>query len=336
MMIEYMSKGIRRDRCLAIVGMSKSEFYHESAGKKSGRAPTTHTKWRNPKNLEVIMKKNDEVLLEAIHIKLDPDQAKWYHLITDTLKIRGYYLNHKKVYRLMKEYTLLEERPRPIDKTYVKYKRVTPIAPLQSIEMDIKHIWIYEKRKYAFVFTILDTFTRYALHWKVGYSMQCEQIQEAWEYVIANYIQQRSNKVSDIHVTVRSDNGPQFEARSLRAFFNQNNIQHEFTHPYTPEENGHIESFHSILTDALTNDRFSSLEQLETRLIKFYTTYNNDRSHSGTKGIPPSMYWALFDLGKIEVKVDESEKKNHKVWLKVAYQDILTIPGIKKYHYRVI
>ncbi|MFT6336796.1 MAG: hypothetical protein ACJATI_003557 [Halioglobus sp.] len=34
--------------------------------------------------------------------------------------------------------------------------------------MDIKYVWLYEKRKYDFVLTVIDTFTRYVQHWLVG------------------------------------------------------------------------------------------------------------------------------------------------------------------------
>ena len=116
-------------------------------------------------------------------------------------------------------------------------------------------------------------------------------------------------------------------------FFKENQLHQVFTHPYTPEENGHIESFHGILGKALSKDRFTSLSMLEQRLERFYTCYNNERSHSGTKGIPPAKFWALFELNKIEVIPLKKCKVKFK--LNVAYQDILTIPSIYN-DYRVL
>jgi putative transposase len=336
MVRDAMSKGMNRDQCLEIVDLSKNQFYYTQKGTKPGRRPSTITKWRDPKTLIVKEVNNEEVILRAVEIKLDPDHAKWYRLITATLNIRGYYINHKKLFRLMKEYLLLEDRIRPRGKEYVKYRRVSPTQPLKIIEMDIKYIWIYEENKYAFVLTIIDTFTRYVLHWKVGYTMKSEQVKQAWEYIFAQYLQPNRLQLNDIEVEVRNDNGKQFEASLIRSFFEENSVRHQFTRPYTPEENGHVESFHSILTSALEKDKFSSLKQLETRLNKFYTTYNNDRSHSGTKGIPPAKFWALYDLNKLEVIKVNPEKKIIKIKLKVAYQDILTLPGILKHQYRVI
>ncbi len=139
---------------------------------------------------------------------------------------------------------------------------------------------------------------------------------------------------SEIEVEVRSDNGKQLAAKEVKGFFEANHIRHVFTHPYTPEENGHVESFHGILSDALQNDRFTSLPQLELRLNKFYEAYNNDRSHSGTKGIPPAKFWALYEMGHVEVIYKEN--RSAKIIIKVPYQDIITLPGINRYDYRAM
>jgi putative transposase len=44
------------------------------------------------------------------------------------------------------------------------------------IEMDIKYFWIHGTRKYAFVLTTLDTFTRFVLSWDVGYTIKAIQV----------------------------------------------------------------------------------------------------------------------------------------------------------------
>lgn len=331
---EYMSKGLMRDQCLEIVNLSKNQFYYIPNGKRPGKAPSVTTRWRDPQTEIQYEIDNKEVVNKIVEIKLNPDHSNWYRMITITLNILGYFINHKKVYRLMFEHLLLDDEPKIKGKDYVKYRRVAPTKPLQIIEMDIKYVWIYGDRKYAFVLTILDTFTRYVLHWVVGYTMKSEQVKHAWEYVIAEYLQSTNVNLRDVEVEVRTDNGKQFEAKIIRAFFEENNVHHVFTHPYTPEENGHVESFHSILAKALSRDKFDSLSELEKRLDRFYSCYVNDRSHSGTKGVPPAKYWALFDMGKIEVT--PMQHNEIKIRLKVAYQEILSLPDIDKYQYRVI
>jgi transposase InsO family protein len=272
------------------------------------------------------------VVQKIIDIKLNPDQANWYRMICVTLQILGYYINHKKVYRLMREYLLLEKPRKRTGRDFVKYRRVAPHKPLEVIEMDIKYVWIYGSRKYAFILTVIDTFTRYVLHWSVGYSMKSEQVKTVWEYVIANYLQPAGILEKGLDVEIRNDNGRQFNSNLMIDFFKENYLNQVFTHPYTPEENGHIESFHNTLGKALSKDQFITLQQLERRLIKFYTCYNNDRSHSSLKGIAPAKFWALYELDKIEVV--PLEKRRIKFQLNIAYQDILTTPCVNRYDYK--
>lgn len=331
---EYMNQGLKRDHCLELVGMTKNQFYYKSKGTKPGKQKTDTTKWRDPETKIYYDVDNADVVQQIVDLKLDPDHANWYRLITITMQIRGYYINHKKVYRLMFESLLLDEPAKKTGRNFVKFRKIAPTGPLQIIEMDIKYVWIEGKNQYAFVLTILDTFTRYVLSWSAAYSMKKEQIKSAWEYVIAEYIQPNCIDPKYLIIEVRSDNGKQFTAELIKNFFKDNHIAQVFTKPYTPEENGHVESFHSILNKALAMDSFANLSQLENRLERFYRCYANDRSHSGTKGIPPAKFWALFDMDYIEIiplKVNAIKMK-----LKVAYQDILTLPGIDNYQYRVI
>ncbi|MBK7636856.1 MAG: transposase family protein [Saprospiraceae bacterium] len=103
--------------------------------------------------------------------------------------LKGYYINHKKVFRLMREHDLLLKKAKSTGKDYVKHRRIVPTKPLEILEMDIKYIWIKQSRKYAYVLTIIDTFTRYVLCYSVGYSMRTTQVKAAWEFIIATYFQ---------------------------------------------------------------------------------------------------------------------------------------------------
>lgn len=327
-----MAKGLSRDQCLSIVGLTKNQFYYRPTGKKPGRRPTETTIWRDPKTLLRYELDNREVVSKIIEIKLDPDQTNWYRMIASTIAIMGYYINHKKVYRLMQTYVLLEVAKRRTGRKFVQYRTIIPKGPLRVLEMDIKQVYVHGTQRKAYIFTVIDTYTRYVLHWDVGYHMTSHQVKHVWEYIVATYIQPMGVNIGELLIEARSDNGKQFNCALMADFFASNHIDHVFTHPYTPEENGHVESFHGIISKALKSDRYEDLLDLERRLIRFYECYNNDRSHSGTKGVPPAKFWALHDLNKIDLI--PLEKNKARIELKVAYQDILLQPGIHKYQYR--
>jgi putative transposase len=329
-----MGVGLSRDKCLDITGLSKHQFYRPVCSKKPGRQGSETTRYKDPLTSAEQEVDNERVLEQIIEIKSQPNLPNWYRMITRHLQLAGYYINHKKVYRLMEIQGLLEEPRKRTGRNFVGCRQVVPQQPLSILEMDIKYFWVHGPRKYAFVLTILDTYTRYALNWAVGYSMKAIQVKEAWEFLIANYLQPAGLREQDVKVEIRNDNGKQFSAHMLSAFFEENHIDHKFTHPYTPEENGHVESFHSILSKALKHELFADLQALERRLQQFYASYNDDRCHGSTAGLPPAKFWALHDLGKIETVKLKNNRLRFK--LKVAYQDVLTLPDINRYQHRGI
>lgn len=208
----------------------------------------------------------------------------------------------------MKEGQMLLQRPKAKDKVYAKYRTVCPEGPLEVFEMDIKQVFCTQKRRYAQVLTVIDTFTRTALFWEVGFQMKKGQVLRAWENIIAHIIQPVTEDPNEVHIEVRNDNGPQFRAKELRAFFKQNGLGQVFTHPYTPQENGHIESFHAILGKSLDRHTFWSIGELEGRLHRFYKKYNNKRIHSSIANLTPILFWKLWEEGKI-IKTVKSKRK---------------------------
>ena len=264
---------------------------------------------------------NIDVVKEIEQVKTDPDTNYGHRMMTFHLMQQGYYINHKKVYRLMKEAGLLASKLRvSVNKNYVKYRQVCPDRPLEVIEMDIKMVWVTEHRRHAYILTIIDTFTRHVLHWTVGYQMKQNQVKNAWLKVIEDYLQPYDLLKRDLHIELRNDNGPQFCAKSVREFLKNNHIQQVFTHPYTPQENGHVESFHAILSRSLGKNPFWSLQELEVRLEQFYYKYNEVRHHGSTAKLAPSVFWKCWEYGWIERQ--ELGKFKIRFKLKVPYQQL--------------
>ena len=139
--------------------------------------------------------------------------------------------------------------------------------------------------------------------------MKSAQIKQAWEQVIINHLQPADLLNRGIHVEIRNDNGPQFGAKLIREFFEKNHLNQVFTHPYTPEENGHVESFHSILSSALNSQSFWDLDQLIARLTIFYEKYNNVRLDGSIANLTPALFWELWSKGLISRKVNDKSKR---------------------------
>lgn len=321
----YMAQGLRRDRALAICGISKNQFYHQPKTGKRGRKPSTTT--TQLIDNELVVKDNAVVQSEIKAVYEDPKIDYGYHKMTGLLQLRGYYINHKKVYRLMKAARLLRVQPAKTTKNYVQYRILCPEAPLRLMEMDIKQVWVNGASRQAYIFTIIDVLTRVVLYWEVDFKMKQGQIQAAWEQVIENHLQPAQTLGWEVHIEVRSDNGPQFCAKKLSAFLKKNQLVQTFTHPYTPQENGHVESFHAILGRDLSRKYFENLADLRENLEEFYYFYNYERIHNSTLKLPPILFWEQWNKGNIERIVLDEQKRRVKFKLKVPRQNLLAEPA---------
>lgn len=314
----YMAQGLNRDKCLAICEISKNQFYHRASGGKRGRKKSKDT---NQLLDGQLVKQSNRSVKGFIKASFENPKIDYgYHKMTSHLQLNGYYINHKKVYRLMKEARLLQAKRVHEPKNYVRYRIVSPESPLRLMEMDIKQVWVNTERRYAYILTIIDVFTRVALYWTVGYQMRQLQVQRAWEQIIEFYLQPFGALAWNVDIEVRSDNGPQFCAKKLQAFLKENYLLQTFTHPYTPQENGHIESFHAILGRDLQGQFFENLEALENSLRQFYNFYNFERIHGSTLKLPPVTFWHQWKLGNIHRQIVDAKNRKVKFSLKIQKQ----------------
>ena len=313
---EYISKGLTRDRVLNICEISKHQYYHDPTGKKGGIKPSTTTLKINRQN-EVIEVSNIEVVDEMVKIKSNPETDYGYRAMCSALCLLGYIINHKKVYRLMGKYQLLLDRSSKAKRKYVKYRRVLPQGPMEVFEMDIKYQWVQQHQRYAYILTVLDVFSRKVLDWMVGYSIKQTQVMELWEQIIVNHLQPANLLAKGITVELRNDNDARFAAKMIQQYLEANYINQVFTHPYTPQENGHIESFHSILGRSLDPQIFLTIADLEKHLDFFYRTYNGIRLHGSLDHLSPDLFTKLWEKKLIE-RI-ELKNRQYKLKLKVPH-----------------
>ncbi|MCF6242201.1 MAG: DDE-type integrase/transposase/recombinase [Bacteroidales bacterium] len=308
-------------KAFAISGISKHQYYYKRKISKQGVKPSQYTETVSGKKID-----NQVIVDEIKKIHGNPDTVYGYIKTTYQLKTMGYKINKKKVYRLMKAHNLLGKRYGFKEKTYAKYRKVLPEEPLQVLEMDIKFVWVEQVRRHAYILSVVDTFTRVVLYHTVSFSITKKEVKKAWEYIIINHLQPNDCLNRKIDIEIRNDNDKRFSAETIRDFFKENQIRQIFTHPYTPQENGHIESFHAILSRHLKPYNFWSLEELEQNLILFYEFYNNNRIHGSIAYTNPQTFWLLWKQNKIEINMDEKKKKIS-FKLKIPYHQIYQYTG---------
>jgi len=184
----YIFQGLKTVVALQISGITKHQYYYKKKKTKQGRGCSITTFYTNSfgEKIEVL---NDVIIQEIKQMHQDPDTDYGYQKMETALQINGYDINHKKVYRMMKESQLLKEKHLKPAKTRVKYRKVFPSQPFEVLEMDIKFVWVEAYKMHCYVLTTIDTFTRVVLHWMVAYSIKKEDVKQAWEHLIINYLQ---------------------------------------------------------------------------------------------------------------------------------------------------
>jgi transposase InsO family protein len=252
-----------------MVGMVHSSYYRRPSFGKKGNKPSKFT--YHSKNGLVAQ----DVVIESVKkILSHPFIDCGYRLMTSYLTRDGYTINHKKLYRIMKEANLLKLEDR-IDRSgsgrkFVKFRKVKTTKPFDCLEMDIKMVWIPSAGKNAYLLSVIDVHTRKILIDLFAFSIKQTQVIGLLSELFMNY--QYPN-----NVVIRSDNGSQFIAKNVREYLGLIGVSQEFTHIATPEENAHIEAYHGILKkEVFQRFEYRTFGEIENILKKYVLFYNNE------------------------------------------------------------
>jgi transposase InsO family protein len=255
------------------VGLTRSVFYYRKSAGKKGKQRSTYTRKKDGSLVA------NSVVVEQIKMELKKEFVDYgYVKMTYCLRDNYHYIiNEKKVYLLMKDHNLLYK---PVGRNKSKRVWVRDLVPLATKafefwEFDIKYIYIAGQRRNALMLTVIDVVTRYNMGWSLEWSIKKEDVIALFAKIFQRYHLPEA-------VTVRNDNGSQFIAKLTRDYLEEMKVKQEFCHPATPEENGHIESYHSLFERAVCKRfEFDTLEDAQSTIKRFDTFYCNERIHSG-------------------------------------------------------
>jgi transposase InsO family protein len=135
---------------------------------------------------------------------------------------------------------------------------MTTERPLELLQMDLFDLIAYIRiggSKYCLV--IMDYYSRFT--W-VFFLQETSQTQET----LKKFLRRAQNELSLRIKKIRSDNRTEFKNSQIEGFFEEEGITHEFSSPYTPQQNSVVERKNRILMDMArtmleeykTSDRF--------------------------------------------------------------------------------
>lgn len=279
---DYLEQNISLKPLLKILDLSRSSYYYQPTGGKAGKQKS---KFFYKAGLSVSKDKLVEDIKELLSEEfVDYGYYKTYIYLTNEL---NYAIGSSRTYQIMKENKLLKfqrDKQKRINRNWVKDLVPKVEHPFSFLEFDIKFVYIQGTRVNAMVLTVLDVFSRWNLGQFIANSIKKQDVIDLFEQIQNEYqMPQR--------FIVRNDNGSQFIASQVQEYFVHKNITQEFTKPSTPQQNAHIESYHSIMESAICQRfEFENTEDFKKTMNRFRNFYNFNRIHGGLKYTSPATF----------------------------------------------
>ncbi|MCM5530532.1 IS3 family transposase [Parasegetibacter sp. NRK P23] len=269
-------------------GISKSSYYYKRSTGRRGRLPSTHTNLLDGSTIG-----NNSVVI-AIKFMLGMEFSDYgYRIMTSYLRLEGFIINAKKVYRLMGEQGLLYNSKIQVhsaNRKFVQYYTQQADAPMQQLCMDIKYLYIHGAGRNALLLTVLDVYSRKILGQLLGWRMRKEQVR----WLLSQVLQKQPAN----GITLRNDNGSQFIANMVRDYLKDQGVSQEFTHVATPEENAFIEAYHSIVERTIERRyQFESIYDAGLVMYRWKEHYNDRRLHGSLGKKTPQQVWDDYYVG---------------------------------------
>lgn len=237
--------------------------------------------------------KADVALRDAMQgIALQFPSYGWRRM-TAELKRRGWAVNHKRVYRLMREDNLLCLRKRKFIVTSDSHHPF-PLYPNLAASLKptgVNQLWVaditYIRLQLEFVFlaVILDAFSRRAVGWALGRTLETELTQAALHMAL----KQRQPAPGLVH---HSDRGVQYAAKNYVAMLRSHGFQISMSRRGNPFDNAMCESFIKTLKyEQVYREDYRGFQEAEIGIEHFMDDiYNEKRLHSALGYLPPAEF----------------------------------------------
>jgi len=244
-----------------------------------------------PRSTQRYQAKQDSVeeqrLVARMHELVRQHPRYGYRMITGKLKLEGWRVNFKRIYRLWRREGF--KVPRKTRKKRRLGHSGNSCARRRAQHKD--HVWtwdfIHDRTTNGRVlkwFAITDEYTRECLALEVDRSLKADDVLD----ILTNLFLTRG-----VPKHIRSDNGPEFIAKAIQRHADRAGLEMLYIEPGAPWENGFAESFFSRLRDELLNvEEFMNLAEARWFARHRLHEHNHERPHSSLGYQTPSGFAA--------------------------------------------
>jgi len=209
--------------------------------------------------------------------------ALGYRMLCGILRLEGWPVNHKKVYRLYREADLqLRRKGKKRLKSEGRGMPQLATSVNEEWALDFIHDALADGRSFR-TLNMIDAFTRECLAMEADISLGSERVARVLDQQVA---------LRGAPRRIRIDNGPEFRAKPLDVWAKKNGVTLFFIEPGKPTQNGQIESFNGrFRQECLNQEWFTTLKEARQTIEEWRINYNTKRPHSSLGYMPPEM-WA--------------------------------------------
>jgi putative transposase len=203
--------------------------------------------------------------------------------ISALLRASGWLVNDKRVERIWRREGLKvpakqAKRGRLWD-NHGSCIRLRPERPNHVWSYDFVEERTHDGRKFRML-NVIDEYTHECLSIRVARKLKSADVID----VLSDLFILRG-----VPAHIRSDNGPEFIAKSVQAWITGVGVKTAYIAPGSPWENGYVESFNARLRDELLNGEiFYSLKEAQIVIESWRRHYNTIRPHASLRYRPPA------------------------------------------------
>ena len=229
-------------------------------------------------------RKTDEAALRSDIIKLATKYGRYgYRRIAALLRGSGWRVNHKRVERIWRQEGLKVPKKQPKrGRLWLNDGSCVRLRPTHR-----NHVWSYDfvidrthDGRPIKILTLIDEYSRQCLAIIVERSIKSDDVLHTLSNLFLIY---------GVPENIRSDNGPEFTAKTVRRWLQRIGVKTAFIEPGSPWENGYNESFNGKLRDELLNrEVFYNITEAKVVIENWRKEYNTVRPHSSLDYRPPA------------------------------------------------
>jgi transposase InsO family protein len=213
-----------------------------------------------------------------------------YRRVTAALKREGWKINHKRVLRIMREEGLLCRPRRGFVRT-TDSKHSYPVYPnlVKGLELEAPNVvWVADityirlPRGFVYLATILDSYSRKCIGWKLSKHIDAQLALDALEHALAT----REVRPGLIH---HSDRGVQYASNEYVRRLSEVGMRISMSARGNPYDNPKAERFfRTVKYEEVYLKQYQTFEEAEANLRQFIEdAYNEKRLHSSLGDVPP-------------------------------------------------